>query len=406
MIKINVNIKELKDLHETLVTTNKKFVATNNQLFTKLKKLNTMWDDPNTPVFINQNNLDKTKIDEYNEETNKVYSVILEFINDLTNIARRCNLEPTTFNYNSDNSETLIDYCNSSYTMIKNAKNQLDSMDVPASFRYAGALKSMNYKLMDICEELKKDISDLNEVVGLTNEAYNKIKSSSRTELLILKPMNYTGNIQNVSLVSSKSKVDEALNSQNLGANNSNLEYHEKDSEFANNSVNQFTSGKKTEIEESDSNFVNAVNKGVANSNSITFDETSNSFNNSEVNKIYTQKENNFEENNGFINNETSKKASVNDINVENKNQNINSDQSKTMNNARNNFQKTDEKLNNSEKSIDSNSANINITQTNNTLNTPNETHANKSNIDFNINNNFNNIEKETKASNNYINLN
>ena len=281
MIKINVNIKELTELHETLVTTNNKIVAIENQIFTKLKKLTTMWDDPNTPVFMNQNNLDKTKIDDYNEQTNKVSNTILEFNNDLINIAIRCGFEPTTFNYNSDNSKTLIDYCNSSYKIIKKAKTQLDSMDVPASFRYASALKSMNYKLMDICEKLKKDIKDLNEVVDLTSAAYNKIKSSSRTELLALKPMNYISNVQNVNLVSSKSKIDEALKSQNLGTNNSNIEYHEKDSEFTNNSVGQFTSGKKTEIEESDSNFVNAVNRTTVNSNSITIDETSNSFNNS-----------------------------------------------------------------------------------------------------------------------------
>lgn len=406
MIKINVNIKELTELHETLVTTNNKIVAIENQIFTKLKKLTTMWDDPNTPVFMNQNNLDKTKIDDYNEQTNKVSNTILEFNNDLINIARRCGFEPTTFNYNSDNSKTLIDYCNSSYTIIKKAKTQLDSMDVPASFRYASALKSMNYKLMDICEELKKDIKDLNEVVGLTSAAYNKIKSSSRTELLVLKPMNYISNVQNVNLVSSKSKIDEALKSQNLGTNNSNIEYHEKDSEFTNNSVGQFTSGKKTEIEESDSNFVNAVNRTTVNSNSITIDETSNSFNNSEVNKIYTKKENNFEENNNFTNNESSKTTSTNNINIENENQNIVSEKNQTINSANNNFQKQNETFNNSEKSTSTNSANINITQTNNNLSTPNETNANTNNIDFNLNNNFNNNEKETEANNTYIDIN
>lgn len=405
MIKINVNIKELNELHETLVTTNKKFVAINNQLFTKLKKLNTMWDDPNTSVFINQNNLDKTKIDEYSEDTNKVTNTILDFITDLTNISTRCNFEPTTFNYNSDNSKTLIDYCNSSYTMIKRAKNQLDTMDIPSSFRYAGALNSMNYKLMDICEELKKDITDLNEVVSLTNSAYNKIKSSPRTELLILKPMNYKSTIQNVNLISSKSKVDEALNSQNLSANNSNIEYNEKKSEFVNNSVNQFASGKQIKNDEVDNNFVNAVNQTTVSSNSITFDETSNSFNNAEVNKIYTQKGNNFEKDNNFVNNENSKISSVNNINIENKNQNINSDQNRMYNNANNNFQHTNEIFNNSEKTTNVNSANININQINNNISTPNKLNTNNSNIDFTMNNSFNNTVKETETTNASIDL-
>ena len=63
MIKINLDIKKLAELHTSLSTTHDKITAINNQIFTKLKKIDTMWDDPNTSVFISQNNLDKTKID-------------------------------------------------------------------------------------------------------------------------------------------------------------------------------------------------------------------------------------------------------------------------------------------------------------------------------------------------------
>ena len=51
MIRINVNLNELDELHTTLVSTHDKMTATNNQIYTNLSKLNTMWNDPNTPVY-------------------------------------------------------------------------------------------------------------------------------------------------------------------------------------------------------------------------------------------------------------------------------------------------------------------------------------------------------------------
>ena len=69
MIRINVNLNELDELHTTLVSTHDKMTATNNQIYTNLSKLNTMWNDPNTPVFLNQLIVDKEEIDNYTQNT-------------------------------------------------------------------------------------------------------------------------------------------------------------------------------------------------------------------------------------------------------------------------------------------------------------------------------------------------
>ena len=109
MIRINVNLNELDELHTTLVSTHDKMTATNNQIYTNLSKLNTMWNDPNTPVFLNQLIVDKEEIDNYTQNTKKTCDTILEFTNDLVNIAIRCNCTTNSnFTYNSDNINYLI----------------------------------------------------------------------------------------------------------------------------------------------------------------------------------------------------------------------------------------------------------------------------------------------------------
>ena len=190
MIRINVNLNELEELHTTLVSTHDKMAATNNQIYTNLSKLNTMWNDPNTPVFLNQLIVDKEEIDNYTQNTKKTCDTILEFTNDLVNIAIRCNCTTNSnFTYNSDNINYLINYCNSTQRLIAKAANQLSSMDIPGSFRYASALHNMRSKLSDMNNSLITDINDLNEVTHLTNAAYNKIKSFPVSEPLILKPI-------------------------------------------------------------------------------------------------------------------------------------------------------------------------------------------------------------------------
>ena len=327
MIKINLDIKKLAELHTSLSTTHDKITAINNQIFTKLKKIDTMWDDPNTSVFISQNNLDKTKIDEYCEETKRINNTILEFTNNLNSIAKRCNCPGNgNFNYNDDNVKSLINYCNSAHSLTISAKSKLDSMDIPSSFRYANNLNTMKFKLMDINSLLKNDIDDLNEVVSLTNMAYNKIKSSPKTEEIILKPLRYTSNIQNVNFVSSKSKIDQALNSQKLGTSNKKVDYNENSSNFTNNSSNKISRDKKTDFDEKDSAFVNAANQTSASGTTLTLDENENSFVNNETMKTVSQTNINDEFKNSninFINPAKNMQATSNETNFTNQNINI-----------------------------------------------------------------------------------
>lgn len=429
MIRINVNLNELDELHTTLVSTHDKMTATNNQIYTNLSKLNTMWNDPNTPVFLNQLIVDKEEIDNYTQNTKKTCDTILEFTNDLVNIAIRCNCTTNSnFTYNSDNINYLINYCNSTQRLIDKAVNQLSSMDIPGSFRYASALHNMRSKLSDMNNSLITDINDLNEVTHLTNAAYNKIKSFPVSEPLILKPITYTSSLQNIELVSSKSIVDDSIAKQNLNANISNVEYKEGPTNFNNTSVNQVAGNKTTNYDEHTNTFINAVNQKTA-SGSLTIDEPKMTFQNTSVNQTASQNQNNFEaektnfqnqsapqtanavENNFETNNQSISKSSKqtagqSNINIENTNYNINNSQSQTANNSNNNFQMSNNYSVNTSKEAQTNSADMPFSDQPINLNTSKEYSASNSNLDFNMNNNFENTSKTYDATNSNINFN
>ena len=67
MATFNINLGKLNELQSSLDSSNKKFSGINDQFFTKINKVNTLWNDSNTEVFLNQLKSDKNKIDQYNE---------------------------------------------------------------------------------------------------------------------------------------------------------------------------------------------------------------------------------------------------------------------------------------------------------------------------------------------------
>lgn len=431
MIRINVNLKDLTDLHTTLVSTHDKMTTTNNQIYSNLSKLNNMWNDPNTSVFLNQLIVDEEAIDKYTNSTKQTCDTILEFINDLVNVAIRCNcVSNSNFNYNSDNANSLINYCNSAQKLIVRAINQLSSMDIPGSFRYASALYNMKAKLSDINEQLVTDINDLNEVVHLTNTAYNKIKSFPVSEPLILKPLTYISNSQNVSLTSSKGLIDDSLSKQNLNAHASSVDYKEEATNFNNTSVNQMANTKTVNYDENNISFVNAANQKTAIGSSLTFDEQKNGFQNTSVNQAVASQQNNFEANetlfqnssiaqnakaveNTFENNNTSFISSSsettpnqNTINTSNENYHINGSQNQTVNNSNNDFQMSNNNVINNSKEAQTNTNNIEFSKATNNLNASKEYNTSSNNLDFNINNNFESNHQTYDTTNNNLDFN
>lgn len=383
MIKINININELNTLHTNLTSIHNKITAINNQIFITLKKLDTMWDDPNTSVFLTQNNLDKVKIDEYNEETQKVNNSILEFINDLTKIAVKCNCSSNSnFDYNSENMKFLIENTQKTYNFTKIAKSQLDSLNVPSSFRYSLGLTNMKYKFIDINENLKKTINDLEEIMNLTNVAYNKIKETPQTERLVLKPLNYISNINEVNLVNSKDKVANAINSQNLMANKKEVEYINKDSTFTNNEQFKNYSKKEVETTKADNNFVNQANHISASNNAIIQNEIKDDYQKTTTSQTYTKKENNYEHQNlAFVNNENIKSVNEN-----------------TNNNFNQQFT-----FNKNEKSDQATDSQINFTKSSNNINIPKAQEVSNNNINYQTTNNFQINEKSLEVSDSHI---
>ena len=66
MTTFNIQLGKLNELQSSLDNSNKKFSSINDRFFTKINKVNTVWNDPNTDFFLSQLKNSKNKIDQYN----------------------------------------------------------------------------------------------------------------------------------------------------------------------------------------------------------------------------------------------------------------------------------------------------------------------------------------------------
>ena len=65
MANFNINLNKLNELQSSLESAHKNFSGISEQFFSKINKVDTMWNDPNTEIFKKQIKSDKNKIDQY-----------------------------------------------------------------------------------------------------------------------------------------------------------------------------------------------------------------------------------------------------------------------------------------------------------------------------------------------------
>lgn len=401
MANFNINLNKLNELQSSLESAHKNFSGISEQFFSKINKVDTMWNDPNTEIFKKQIKSDKNKIDQYNESAKKINNSISDFLNSLIRVSRQCNSGINgNFSYNGTQAKNVINNCESAYSFIQTSKNKLDYIDIPMNFKYRQRLKNMKYQIMDINNDLKKLTNDLNEVVSSIENAFNNIQNSPKVDTLELKPMSYANQSESVDLISSSHVVDAAKSRQNVNANQSNIDYTEQDSTFQNTSQNQIYNEKHNDFEESDSTFVSQANRETPQEASVIFQEEDSTFQNTSQNQAYSEKTNDFQENEStFKNSEASTSAQNNSINVNNTSNFENNVDAVSYNEQNSDFKKSASSFSNSSKSVSASNNNISFTQTNTEINVPNETSANSNDININVANHFENTAKSVDAN-------
>lgn len=407
MATFNINLGKLNELQSSLDSSNKKFSGINDQFFTKINKVNTLWNDPNTEVFLTQLKSDKAKIDQYNESAQKLNNAIYDFINSLTSVARKCNSSANgNFNYNGTQAKNMVNSCISSYNFSQNVKNKLDYIDIPTTFKYRWQIKNMKYKIMDINDRLKSITNDLNDVVNSIESAFDNIQNAPRIDDLNLKQMDYISQTESVELISSAHIVDEAKAKENLEAKQNNVQYNEQDSTFQNSSQNQIYNEKHNDFEEADSTFVNQANRETPQNSAVIFEEEDSTFQNTSQTQTYTEKTNDFQENNStFKNSSVSTSASNNSVDVDNNLAFNNNVDTVSYNEQNNDFERTTSSFSNSAKTVSTSNNKVLFTQTDTELNVPNETRANSNDININMANQFENTAKSVDADDIKINI-
>ena len=424
MATFNINLGKLNELQSSLDSSNKKFSGINDQFFTKINKVNTLWNDPNTEVFLNQLKSDKNKIDQYNENAKKLNDAIYNFINSLVSVARKCNSSANgNFNYNGTQAKNMVNNCISAYDFSQNVKSKLSYIDIPTTFKYRGQLKNMKYQIMDINDRLKRITNDLNDVVSSIEKAFDNIQNAPRIDTLNLRQMDYISQTESVELTSSAHIVDEAKAKESLEAKQGNVKYNEQDSTFQNNSQNQIYSEKHNDFEEADSTFVSRANRETPQDSAVIFEETDSTFvnqssretphdstvnfeeedstfqNNSQT-QTYSEKTNDFQEiDSTFKNSGVSTSAQNNSINVDNNLTFDNNVDTVSYNDQNNEFERTTSNFSNSAKTVSTSNNKVSFTQTNTELNVPNETRASSSDININTTSHFESTTRSVDAN-------
>ena len=401
MKAFNINLSKLNELQVSLDSSNKKFSSITDRFFTKINKVNTLWNDPNTDFFLNQLKSDKNKIDQYNENSKKLNDAIYNFINNLVSIARKCNSSANgNFNYNGVQAKNMINNCINAYDFSQNVKNKLSYIDIPLTFKYRGQLKNMKYQIMDINDRLKKINQDLNDVVSSIEKTFDSIQNTPKMDSLNLKQMDYIGQTKSIELTSSAHIVDEAKAKENLEARQGNVKYNEQGSTFQNISQNQMYSEKHNDFEEAASTFVSQANRVVPRTSAVIFEEKNSTFQNNSQTQTYSEKTNDFQENNStFKNSGVSTSAQNSSIDVNN-NITFNNDINKVSYNEQNNeFEKTASNFSNNVKTVSASNNKVSFTQINTELNVPNETKVSSGNININAANRFENTAKSVDAN-------
>lgn len=404
MATFQVNLSKLSELQTDLNNNKQKFSALNDRFFTKLQKVKTMWHDPNTEPFLKKAAQDKDKIDEYNKNVKKVNDTILNFITNLTSIARTCGASSHgTFSYNGSRAKSVKANCQTAYSYATNAKNKLDYINIPTSYRYAYQLRNMKYKINDINEQIKRITNDLSSVINSIEGTFNTIQNASKIDTIHLRPMELSSNIISSTLTSSSEIVENAKAKENQLAQKAAVDYKETTSNYQNNSQNQVYGGKRNEFEESDSNFVNSANRTTTRDNMVLFEEQNSNYQNNSQNQVYGGKQNAFEENgSNFVNSSTNVNTTTNNVDFNQNESTFNAGISKTSAQTQTNQFQNNSNFNysNSEKSVDVTSNQVQFTNTNTNINTPDEVKVNNTNINTNVNNNMPNIDKRVNANN------
>lgn len=400
MATFNINLGKFKEFQSSLDISNKKFSGINNQIFTKISRVDTLWNDSNTEVFLNQLKSDKNKIDQYNDNAKNLTDAIYNFINSLVSVAKKCNSSDNgNIIYNGFQAKNMVNNCITAYNFLQDAKNKLNYLDIPFTFKYRGQIKDMKYQIMDINDLLKRITDDLNDVVSSIERAFDNIQSTPRLDTLNLRQMDYINQIESVELTSSAHIVDEAKTKESSKAKQSNVKYNEQESTFQNNSPNQIYSEKHNDFEEADSTFINQANRKTSRSSAVIFEEEDSTFQNISQNQTYSEKTTDFQENSSMFKNPgVSKKAKNISLDTDNNLTFNNNVDTISYNERGNEFERTTSSFSNPAQEVSTINNKVSFTQTNTILDIPNETRANSSDMNFNVTNHIENTSKSVEA--------
>lgn len=384
MSTFKVRLNKLNELHTSLDTARKKSEGLSDQIYTKLNRVSTVWDDPNTEVFLKQIKLDQNKIDDYNDNMKKINNAISTFTKSLVSIARKCDAGSNgLFSYNGSKAQKVVSNCQSAYSLSQTAKNRLDYVDIPSTFKYRSRVKNMKYQIMDINDRIKKVTNDLDDVITEVEKAFNTVKNISKVSTLTLKQMEYTTSIQSVDLVNSSAKVSDAKAQENLTALSSTNDYNEQASTFQNISQTESYSEINNNFEENDSTFVNLANRTTTQDGSLAFDENTSTFTNNSAQTTSSNQTVNIDALNSVFNN-TSTQTTATD--------------------HTNDFAETTTAFA-ATSATDAQSNNINISNTNNASIEASKTSASNANINVNTTQTFSNSVQSQNANNTNINI-
>ena len=352
MATFTINLNNLNEFQSKMNSNHQTFLSIKDQVFNKVIQVKNIWNDPNTPVFIDQIKLDNKKIEEYNDCFKQVNNAVLEFTNQLINIAKKCNFTATgIFQYNGNNAKNMIENCHHASNLIHYTHDKLNYLNIPSTYRYAYQLRNIKYQLLDINNMLKSVSNDLTEVTTSIENAFQKIQSLPKIEPINLKQMQFVTNTVNVDLIDSESIINEATSSQKLNVQNSNLKYTEQESTFQNNSQTKTSKNTHNLYEEADSTFVNEANHAVKSETPLSFEYDSSTFtNNSQIHSATNSTvENNLKEEQLNLNN--ANKTSVNSATIEHTNikSEINNSEEVKVSDNNININKTGNFINNTE---------------------------------------------------------